>query len=614
MRKIFIPCLIAMLFCFSAKAQLVSNNAFLKGNFVEVGVSQCGSFGSSVCAPSGYHARGLGSNSATCQLGFIANPAKDSWANYVGDYFLPGSPEEGWGVTINGTSYNNNLICGANNITGSFINYSSNTTQSSATWQGSVGGLSITARTYIPVNSVYFITEVTVVNTSASTINNVYYMRNVDPDHGVLTPGAGGSYFTNNSIVSQTPNTCDQTLVSATTLVGNYYLGLGSVDSRAKVSMGSFNNRSAFDIWNAPASASSGLVSSGTRNNVDEAISIAFNLGNLTANQSVKFAYTYILDANQLTEALAATNINMNINGVTYNTGNTVDICSNAPVPITITNPGGFTNWVWSPATGLNTNIGTSVTATLTGPIKYTATGTGACGNVSIDISLNPQLLTPPGGATSITAPSVMTFGQSDIVLTTPPVINATSYFWELPPGTVVTSASSTTNSITISVSNTAWCGKIKVYPYNACASGSPAIKDVCITNIFTGTVRTNICAGDTLSVPFAILGGGTFAPGNTFTAQLSDSTGSFENPVSIGFISGTLGGTIIGTIPTTTVASALYRVRVFSAIPSGNGADNGTNIIINATNPSISVKGTKRILCAGSGDVTTVPGGSSQK
>ena len=606
MKKFLALLLLSAMIVSAVSAQLISNNAFLQGKYVEVGVSQCGSFGSSVCAPGTYHPRGQGNSSANCQLGFIANPAKDNWSNYVGDYFLPGSPEEGWGLTVNGTNYNNNLICNTNGIPGAFINYATNTIQSSATWQGSVAGLSITARTYIPINSVYFVTEVTVVNTSASTINNVYYMRNVDPDHGVLTPNAGGANRTNNVIVSQTPNTCSQSLVSATTLLGNFYLGLGSIDARAKVAMGNFSNRSAFDIWNAPATGASGLVSSGTRNNIDEAICISFNLGNLAPNQSTKFAYTYILDANQLDDALAATNINMNVNGVLYNTGSSVDICSNAPIPIEITNAGGFTNWSWSPTTGLNPTTGTSVTATLTGPITYTATGSGTCGSVSVDITLNPQVLTPPGNATTITAPNILTFGQTNVVLSVPPVTNATSYFWELPPGTVVTSAFNNTNTITISVSNTAWCGKIKVYPINACASGSPAIKDICITNIFTGNVRTNVCAGDTISVPFTIQGGGNFVPGNTFTAQLSDTLGNFDNAVNIGFVNSTLAATIIATIPTSSIQSNLYRVRVVSSIPSGNGGDNGTNITVNVTKTSINVRGTKRILCAGTGETFT--------
>ena len=52
-------------------AQLVSGNAFLQGNYLEVGMASCGVYGSSVFAPSGYHTQG--SN----YLGFVADVDKD---------------------------------------------------------------------------------------------------------------------------------------------------------------------------------------------------------------------------------------------------------------------------------------------------------------------------------------------------------------------------------------------------------------------------------------------------------------------------------------------------------------------------------------------------------
>ncbi len=224
------------------QAQIINNNAFLKGNYVEVGMAPCGSFGSSVNAPAGYHPRGVGS-----QLGFVANVAKNNWATFVGDYFLPGTPEEGWGITVNGRDFNNSLICtprplfpNDSSIQGNIIAYKSTAAEVSATWLGGAAGLSITSRTYIPINSLYFITEVTIQNTSSTAINNIFYMRNVDPDHGLATPGGGNTYSTNNTIVFQTPNACNQALVSAVTTAGNHYLGLGSIDSRARVTMGGF--------------------------------------------------------------------------------------------------------------------------------------------------------------------------------------------------------------------------------------------------------------------------------------------------------------------------------------------------------------------------------------
>ncbi len=80
-----------------AAGSVQSQNVFLKGEYVEVGVHPSGSFGSSVNAPSSYHARG-----ANGKLGFVCDIGKDGWntgtPGYVGDYFVPGDPEEGWGI------------------------------------------------------------------------------------------------------------------------------------------------------------------------------------------------------------------------------------------------------------------------------------------------------------------------------------------------------------------------------------------------------------------------------------------------------------------------------------------------------------------------------------
>mgnify|MGYP000138523103 CR=1 FL=1 len=285
----------------NASAQIVSNNAFLQGNYVEVGVAPCGSFGSTVSAPAGYHARPAGA------LGFVADPAKDGWdigsPNYVGDYFLPGSPEEGWGITANGINYNNNQTCFENDIPGSIIDYSNTGSDASATWEGAIGGLSITSRTNVPINAAFFVTKVTIVNTTDATINDVFYMRNVDPDQGVFTPEAGGGFTTNNSIIFQNPNSTDTALAAATSLQGDNFLGLGSIDSRARVTHGGFSNRNAMNIWTGIGFNSSGAFTA------DEAISISFNLGNLEPNQSTTFSYVYILSIDDLDieEALAAT-------------------------------------------------------------------------------------------------------------------------------------------------------------------------------------------------------------------------------------------------------------------------------------------------------------------
>ncbi len=585
MRKI-----IFLLFVFvsaNLTAQIVNGEAFLQGTYAEVGIGSCGSFGTSYNSPAGYHSR-VSSNVGNQSLGFVADTGKDGWStgfpDFVGDYFLPGSPEEGWGLTIDGVNYNNNQKCSVNDIPGSIISYNATASQVEATWQGNIGGLNITAKTYIPNNSLYFVTTVTVTNTSASTINNVYYMRNVDPDQGIFTPGGGNTYETINSIIHQNPNPCNNALVTATTSLGSYYLGLGSIDPRAIVTTGGFSNRSAIDIWNGNGFSTSGTLTA------DQAISIAFNLGNLAPNDSTTFSYTYVLSESDLNNALAATNIGLNLNTVTYTTGSNVNTCENTSIPINLTNTGTFNSWTWTPTTGLDTATGTSVNATITSTTTYTAVGTGPCGSISITITLNPVPAIPVGDATSISGPTLLTLGQTGVNYSIPAVNGATKYTWVLPSGSIVTSGLNT-NSITFDAPYTSWCGNISVTPSNDCNSGGSADLPICLGNqLITGNVNSPFCAGQLLTVPYTA--SGVYSVSNIFSVQLSDASGNFIVPyTTIGSITGSsLSGNIPATIPSSTLQGANYRIRVVSNLPVLNGIDNGSDLIINAPSAPMSI------------------------
>src|SRR5438309_2136011 len=83
-------------------AQMVGANAYIKGTNLEVGIVGIGGFEGVPTATSpplpGMHPR-----SSTGFFGFVANPELDGWAMFDGDFFTPGSPENGWGFEI-GTS------------------------------------------------------------------------------------------------------------------------------------------------------------------------------------------------------------------------------------------------------------------------------------------------------------------------------------------------------------------------------------------------------------------------------------------------------------------------------------------------------------------------------
>lgn len=115
--------------------------------------------------------------------------------------------------------------------------------------------------------------------------------------------------------------------------------------------------------------------------------------------------------------------------------------------------------------------------------------------------------------------------------------------------------------------------------------SKSPAsgtLINVNCPTIATSTISGSpFCAGSAVSVPYTITG--TFVTGNTFTAQLSNASGSFAAPTNIGTLSSTTAGTISATIPSGTANGTGYLIRVI-ATGGITGTDNGTNLSVNAT------------------------------
>ncbi len=152
-------------------------------------------------------------------------------------------------------------------------------------------------------------------------------------------------------------------------------------------------------------------------------------------------------------------------------------------------------------------------------------------------------------------------------------------------------------------------------------ATGSaPAYQAVCNSNpgslsawrwtpTVTNTITTSttiagspFCDGGAVSVPFTSTG--TFT-GNTYTAQLSNSAGSFASPTSIGtLVSNANSGTISATIPGGTAAGAGYRIRVVSSSPVVTGTDNTVNLTVNNVPTVAAIGGGAASVCVS----TTTP------
>ena len=93
---------------------------------------------------------------------------------------------------------------------------------------------------------------------------------------------------------------------------------------------------------------------------------------------------------------------------------------------------------------------------------------------------------------------------------------------------------------------------------------------------INTGIIPSILCGGGSFLVPFSAI---DIGGGNTFTAQLSNASGSFASPVNIGTLAGNASGNINAVIPLNTPSGSGYRIRVISSFPAVIGSDNGQNI-----------------------------------
>jgi hypothetical protein len=144
------------------------------------------------------------------------------------------------------------------------------------------------------------------------------------------------------------------------------------------------------------------------------------------------------------------------------------------------------------------------------------------------------------------------------------------------------------------------------------CSRNSDAVAVVVAScnTITTTNVATQICAGSALSVNYTA--SGSFTGGNIFTAQLSDATGSFASPTTIGTVASTASGSISCTIPSNTPTGINYQIRVISSNPSLTGSPNTAFEIlepaptITVTNPSAGcAPGTVDITASGIVNVT---------
>lgn len=146
--------------------------------------------------------------------------------------------------------------------------------------------------------------------------------------------------------------------------------------------------------------------------------------------------------------------------------------------------------------------------------------------------------------------------------------------------------------------------------------SGVTCTSNEVVISVGTATLTTGTIVGSpfefspnapdaNVTVPYTV--SAPLGAGNTFTAQLSDASGSFASPVSIGSVSATGSGNISTTISHLTLDGTGYRIRVVSSNPVILGSDNGTDLIVDQFDNSASPSATQNIMYGVNGTMINV-------
>jgi len=441
--------LLLILISITTKAQIVGANAFMKGNFVEVGVNTCGAYGSNAAPPAGYHPNVFSG------LGFVADSDMDGWTtgtpDYCGDYFVPGSPVEGWQIQIGAAVYTNtDQYCWTNEIPGDVTSYDYTAGTYTVVWDGSIPAedITVTQTTTLPENARYFVTRILICNDGPTDLTDVYYMRNVDPDQD--QPWSFD--FTTENIVVFNPPTDPDALVTSEGLTYGCFLGMGARDENARVTFGWFSTTDGTpaQAWSGTSVCpwSGGYSTSGSIIQ-DCATQVTFKIPVIAAGECQCIAFAYILDADDLDEALDATSsIGVAADGIDISTEGITLICPGDSVELNIIGGEDY-EWVWTPVDGLTAAVGDTVIASPSVTTTYLAVGVGICGtierevtvqvppapiaNAGPDMSLCPGdtiNLAGSGGVTYLWTPPVY---LSDDTIANPAVLNPlTNMFYQL--------------------------------------------------------------------------------------------------------------------------------------------------------------------------------------
>ncbi len=408
----------------SASAQLVSDNAFLQGRFLEVAIAPNGAWGNTITVPAGYHTHAGGGGGSYIDpvtgtsytgdgMDFSYDAGHDNWTSgspagtpccYYGPYFMPGTPFDGWSMQVNGgrsdAFFTNsgfwNGTPAANTLTGTVAAYTfvpgcPGLTQSfkTGTWQGTAGpggGLTVSQTNRLDTGASWVVVNTIFTNTTATAMTGLYYFVTGDPDNDEVT--TGGSFPTNNHITYQ--NDAIHRVLAwgrPPSLHQDAFSSLSTKDCRAKAliytSWAPYPAESPTNTLDQIYAGTAAWLGTpiytlgATTFSQDIAFGLIFNLGDLAPGASTFVSYAWGFSDTTAVDS-AFKQPQMNVNCFLAPNSYTISPCPLTTLPVRIENGyWGTTTWNWSPAIGLSSTTGTYNTINvlaLAGTTTYTIT------------------------------------------------------------------------------------------------------------------------------------------------------------------------------------------------------------------------------------------------
>jgi hypothetical protein len=180
-----------------ARSQTVGAELFLGGNYIELGISAWGDFGTEGNKPANFYGTAVRNS-----LGMSADHDGFNYGHDLRvDYYLPGTPEERFavGYEVGASTYanSNSARMGAKNMATTATNQSSGDILKATVVSTWAGTMEITQVISFTVDQKFFRNEVTIKNISSTSWDGARYMRTMDPDN---TVDIGGQYVTNNTV------------------------------------------------------------------------------------------------------------------------------------------------------------------------------------------------------------------------------------------------------------------------------------------------------------------------------------------------------------------------------------------------------------------------------